>query len=415
MASQYETIVTTAFSYLVPLLLLWATWQLVQTLFGYLGSSSRSPKQGQGCVSKASGGGVTVKPLQPATRVNRSAVAEAWPSLFSCCTGGRPEDRADESSETEGGVMEYKFGFPRSKLYSTNFSPINEDLDALLRAALPGQPTTMIRRSLLELRHLAEDLQASGWLQPRDPRVLLRFLLARNCNVQQALDMIQSTIQWRLDHNVADALPRWDKVPYEVSDRYWKCLGVMGFDREGDPVIWERVGVSHVPTLAQFSEDYVFKHTIYAQECLMAYLECLRQQRRKEGKHDGFRYTLVLDLAGMNLTHLDRRGLSHFRLTTRIQADRYPEVLKRIIAVCAPWVFPAVWRIVRTFLDKGTADKMVIVRADETEQTILRYISHETVPKALGGTKHSGGDDYCSDVIAPGGPVPQRIINRYTT
>ena len=35
---------------------------------------------------------------------------------------------------------------------------------------------------------------------------------------------------------------------------------------------------------------------------------------------------------------------------------------------------------------------MMIVRADETEQTILRYISHETVPKALGGTKHSGGD-----------------------
>ena len=34
---------------------------------------------------------------------------------------------------------------------------------------------------------------------------------------------------------------------------------------------------------------------------------------------------------------------------------------------------------------------MMIVRADETEQTILRYISHETVPKALGGTKHSGG------------------------
>ena len=36
--------------------------------------------------------------------------------------------------------------------------------------------------------------------------------------------------------------------------------------------------------------------------------------------------------------------------------DRYPEVLKRIIAVRAPWVFPAVWRIVRTFLDKGTAE-----------------------------------------------------------
>ena len=36
--------------------------------------------------------------------------------------------------------------------------------------------------------------------------------------------------------------------------------------------------------------------------------------------------------------------------------DRYPEMLKRVLVIRAPWVFPAVWRIVRTFLDKGTAE-----------------------------------------------------------
>ncbi|CAE7665355.1 SEC14L2 [Symbiodinium pilosum] len=412
MASQYETAVTTVFGYLVPLLLLWGVWQLAQILFGHLGSSSRSQKKAQDFDANANGGGIAA-PRGPAARVNPSTESEDWLGFFSCCTCGRPEEPAVESDGTEGGVIELKYGLPRSKLYSTSFAPVNEDLDALLRSVLRGAPTTSTRRALLELRHLAEDLPASGWVQPRDPRVLLRFLLARNCNVQQALDMIQSTIEWRSQNSAADVLPRWDKVPFEAADRYWKCQGVMGFDFDGDPVIWERVGASHVPTLTQTSDEYVARHTIYSSECLMAYLECLRQQRRKEGKHDGFHFTLVLDLAGLNLSHLDRRGLALFKLVTRIQADRYPEILKRIIAVRAPWVFPAVWRIVRTFLDKGTADKVQIVRGDETEQTILKYIPHETVPKALGGTKSSGDDDYCSDVIAPGGPIPQWVLRRF--
>ena len=33
--------------------------------------------------------------------------------------------------------------------------------------------------------------------------------------------MIQSTIQWRLDHNVADALPRWDKATARIKQAGW--------------------------------------------------------------------------------------------------------------------------------------------------------------------------------------------------
>ncbi|CAE7026562.1 unnamed protein product [Symbiodinium sp. CCMP2456] len=58
MVSQYETVVTTVFSYLVPLLLLWTTWEMVQILFGCLGSSSRSPKQALDYDAKACGGGI---------------------------------------------------------------------------------------------------------------------------------------------------------------------------------------------------------------------------------------------------------------------------------------------------------------------------------------------------------------------
>eukprot|EP00438_Fugacium_kawagutii_P008194 Skav215998 [mRNA] locus=scaffold4632:21746:23371:- [translate_table: standard] len=50
---------------------------------------------------------------------------------------------------------------------------------------------------LRHLRQLAEGLPSNGWVQTRDLRVLLRFLLARQLNVERAFEMLQSVLQWR--------------------------------------------------------------------------------------------------------------------------------------------------------------------------------------------------------------------------
>ena len=99
---------------------------------------------------------------------------------------------------------------------------------------------------------------------------------ARNCLVLQRCRAIvtQNTHEHTLLKSNRDksALPKlhrtvavtcvWfgaEKVLHKPMQRFEICV-------PGSAEPKERVGVSHVPTLAQFSEDYVFKHTIYAQE-----------------------------------------------------------------------------------------------------------------------------------------------------
>eukprot|EP00439_Symbiodinium_sp_Y106_P075777 s540_g15.t1 len=123
-------------------------------------------------------------------------------------------------------AYEHKFGAPRSELYKMDYSPVDEDVPSLIHAAVSDElQRPLVEQRLEQLRLFCFDLPASGWVQPHDPRVLLRFLLARQCNVHRAREMLQDVLSWRRQHDVAHALPQWEKVKHERFDSYWKASG----------------------------------------------------------------------------------------------------------------------------------------------------------------------------------------------
>mmetsp|Transcript_41546 Transcript_41546/g.96714 ORF Transcript_41546/g.96714 Transcript_41546/m.96714 type:complete len:426 (+) Transcript_41546:33-1310(+) len=334
--------------------------------------------------------------------------------IFACCNGIREESAAPSHAfATDRAPLERKFGHPRSELYSTTFYPINEDISALLEVAVRDSSKHQeVERNLQHLRRLCDELPACGWLQPQDPRVLLRFLLARKCNVERALNMIQSVLSWRQQSGAANLLPLWDKVQHEKFDSYWKTLGVTGVDRDGDPVLFERIGILDAPGLASCNQEFILRHTMYTAECMFASFELTRRKHLERGSSRGFQATVVLDMAGFNLSFADPRALAMCKAVARLEADNYPEAIKRIIIVRAPWIFPAIFSVCRPFLDQGTMDKMNIVSESRTTEAILEHVPAEYVPKALGGTLTSSrGDEFCSDIIAPGGKIPQDLID----
>eukprot|EP00438_Fugacium_kawagutii_P008193 Skav215997 [mRNA] locus=scaffold4632:18610:19442:- [translate_table: standard] len=52
---------------------------------------------------------------------------------------------------------------------------------------------------------------------------------------------------------------RWQTV-HERFDRYFKCLAITGKDLDGDPVVVERCGKVHAPSMAKCSEDFLRRH-----------------------------------------------------------------------------------------------------------------------------------------------------------
>ncbi|CAE6910335.1 SFH2 [Symbiodinium natans] len=339
-----------------------------------------------------------------------SSLCELGP--FAWCWAGRQPDLNDELQRTDREIIEMKFGYPRSEIYSLDFYPINEDIKALVEVAVRDASKRQdVEQKLRQFRRLSEDLPGSGWVQPKDPRVLLRFLLARQCNVERAFQMLQSVLTWRQQNGAANALPLWNKVKHERFDFYWKSFGCTGLDRDGDPVVFERVGQLDVPGLVKCHPDFIRQHCIYNAECVFSSLEILRRRCLKQDSHRGFQCTVVVDMTGLNLSFMDRHALTLCQLVSRVEADNYPEALKRVIVVRAPWIFPAIWQICKPFFDKGTLEKVSIVKESEMTEVLLRHIPVENVPKALGGRLVSGrGDDYCSTIIAPGGKIPEDII-----
>lgn len=331
-----------------------------------------------------------------------------------CCVSRDTEDAEEFERFLEEKHLDSKYGLPRSELYATEFAPENEDLERLFNVALPAwADRAEFGKRLRTLQERARNLQASGWVQPRDPRSLLRFLVARQGNVEQALGMLHATLEWRISSGADRALVDWDKAPHVALDPHWKCLGIMGHDHAGDPVVWERLGQCHIATLAKISDEWGLRHEIYMQECLMASMEHARRQQRKRSRTGGYNVMIVIDLEGLNMSHANRDILRTYKKLGRMNADYYPEIVKRVLIVRAPWVFPLIWRIVKTFLDKGTIEKVNIVSDKDTRSAILKYVPIECVPQALGGTASTNGDPYCGSVIAAGGPVPDAVHQRY--
>ncbi|KAF9889735.1 hypothetical protein FE257_007041 [Aspergillus nanangensis] len=63
----------------------------------------------------------------------------------------------------------------------------------------------------------------------------------------------------------------------------------------------------------------------------------------------------------------------------------YPEVIQRLYVLNAPAYFAMMWGIMRKWLDRGTADKVVVLPAGEMLATLAMEIDKESIPKQFGG------------------------------
>jgi hypothetical protein len=89
---------------------------------------------------------------------------------------------------------------------------------------------------------------------------LCRFLKARRWDVDAAFDQFSKTMKWRKEYNVDSLLDG----PYPGEEIYQSLTPHMykGFDKQGNPLYWERTGVVDLPNLLKYvtAEDLVRRH-----------------------------------------------------------------------------------------------------------------------------------------------------------
>merc|ERR1712066_99801 len=123
-------------------------------------------------------------------------------------------------------------------------------------------------------------------------------------------------------------------------------------------------------------------------------------------------YTVVEDLDGLGIQHLNLDAWHKYVICARICQDYFPELVKQIIIIRAPAIFKTIMKIIQHCFDEGVRDKMIVLDVQETRLGLMKYIDSKWIPESLGGELRVGGDPECFGVLPAGRSlVPQRLMD----
>ncbi|KAK3388545.1 hypothetical protein B0T20DRAFT_97964 [Sordaria brevicollis] len=218
--------------------------------------------------------------------------------------------------------------------------------------------------------------------------LVLRFLRARKWDVEKALVMFISTMNWRHNEMKVDAdimrSGEGGAVEAEKSDaktaeeikqkklaidfltqtRMGKSY-VHGVDKQGRPICYVRV---RLHKQGEQSEESLERYTVYLIETCRMLLQ---------GGVDTA--TIVFDMTGFSMANMDYTPV---KFMVKCFEANYPECLGAVLVHKAPWIFQGIWRVIRGWLDPVVANK---VHFTNNISEMSEFISPEKIPKDLDG------------------------------
>ncbi|KAK1265078.1 Patellin-6 [Acorus gramineus] len=248
-----------------------------------------------------------------------------------------------------------------------------------------------MRKSLQDLKNLlsSTNLQDSSiWGIPlsssgsddRTDVVLLKFLRARDFNVQDSLSMLSKCLEWRNSFK-ADTILNEDLGFKELEG---VVAYMNGCDREGHPVCYNAYGV--------FKDKEMYERIFGDDEKLRRFLRWRVQvlergisllQFKPGGVNSIIQVTDLKDMPKRELRVASNQILSLFQ-------DNYPELVAKKIFINVPWYFSVLYSMFSPFLTQRTKSKFVIAREGFVAETLYKYIRPEYVPVQHGGLSRPG-------------------------
>ncbi|KAK8301051.1 hypothetical protein V6Z12_D05G436100 [Gossypium hirsutum] len=205
---------------------------------------------------------------------------------------------------------------------------------------------------------------------PTEP--LVRFLKARDWNVQKAHKMLIDCLQWRLQNEIDNILSK-PIIPVDLyrAVRDSQLVGVSGYSKEGHPVIAIGIGLS---TYDKASVNYYVQSHIQMNEYRDRVV--LPTATEKYGRHIST-CLKILDMTGLKLSALNQIKL----LSTIATIDdlNYPEKTGTYYIVNAPYIFSACWKAVKPLLQERTKRKIQVLQGCGRDE-LLKIMDYSSLP-----------------------------------
>mmetsp|Transcript_10486 Transcript_10486/g.20236 ORF Transcript_10486/g.20236 Transcript_10486/m.20236 type:complete len:423 (+) Transcript_10486:51-1319(+) len=236
-----------------------------------------------------------------------------------------------------------------------------------------------LSKALKELKAKLGEEDKDAW---GTDSTLMRFLVARECDVDEAYKMYTNCLQWRRSNNIDKVLEE-PPAKWEYYKKLVSCKN-HGFDKQGRPVYVERVGEIHYPTVFEYMtldelmDIHVYQMELNARLC--------RESSEKLGK-DVHQSVSIVDLQGMNMSH--RHGLAFIKRCAKIDEAYYPETMGKLYIVNAPRLFGFFWNICKAWVHPNTQKKIQVLGSDYASE-LRQAIQAPFLVREYGGTCNCG-------------------------
>ncbi|KAK3689789.1 phosphatidylinositol transfer protein CSR1 [Podospora appendiculata] len=213
--------------------------------------------------------------------------------------------------------------------------------------------------------------------------LVLRFLRARKWDVEKALVMLISTMNWRAQGMKVDddIMKNGEGAALEAedsSDPAAKKLGhdflaqirmgksyIHGADKEGRPICFVNV---RLHKQGEQAEESLERYTVYIIETCRMLLQTPVDTA-----------TIVFDMTGFSMANMDYAPV---KFMIKCFEANYPECLGAVLVHKSPWLFQGIWKVIRGWLDPVVANK---VHFTNNAKEMEAFIARSQIPKGLDG------------------------------
>ncbi|CAH0017510.1 unnamed protein product [Clonostachys rhizophaga] len=234
--------------------------------------------------------------------------------------------------------------------------------------------------------HSPETIRSTIWAMVKHDHpdaLLLRFLRARKWDVDKALVMLVSTMNWRhsemrVDDDIMKNGEAGNKLNEESGEGEDKKLGadflaqirmgksfLHGIDKNGRPICVVRVRLHRQ---GEQCEESLEKYTVYIIETARMVLSPPVDTA-----------TIIFDMTGFSMANMDYTPV---KFMIKCFEANYPESLGAVLVHNSPWVFQGIWKIIRGWLDPVVAGK---VHFTNNKNDLEKFIEPSRILKELEG------------------------------
>ena len=192
------------------------------------------------------------------------------------------------------------------------------------------------------------------------------------------------TCSFREKFRIDSILNRGFPFTEEFRNDCWR-MKIYGNDDDGNPIVYVPLAQHAYRSVKQGPYiSNILEYLAYHQEALLLAVR-RRSVRRKEIVQP--QYTAVFDLNGFGWRHFkEAYECGFFSEVAELWAVNYPETMRRIYVINAPFVITAIMKFVSAFIEPDTLLKLRILGHSFMPKFESDHVPLSSLPREIGGT-----------------------------